>query len=69
MPEPIRKLMVFLAMLLVCGLLIYGIKLALPLLQLGEPANTIVLIMLAVVIICTLCYYLGIFKGGPPGPL
>lgn len=62
----IRKLLVFLVLIVILGLIIYGIKLALPLLGLGPTVEMIIFIIIAVVVLVAVAQYMGVFDGGPP---
>jgi hypothetical protein len=69
MPPLVRKLLGFVFLIIVVGLCICCLRLVLPMLGLGEPANTIIMIVVAIVIICYIAYFIGVFPGGPAGPM
>ncbi len=66
MPPLIRKLLSFVFLIIIVGLCIYCLRLVLPMLGLGEPANTVIMVVVAIIILCAVGYYLGLFPGAPP---
>ena len=58
-----KKLLTFLILLIVIGLVVYGIHLVLPLLGLPPVANTVILIIIAVIIIIAIAQYFGLLGG------
>lgn len=62
--SPFRTLLVVIFAVLILGLLFYGLRLALPMLGLGEPINTIIFIIIVVLVLLAVAQWWGIFDRG-----
>lgn len=61
----VRQLLAFLVLVVILGLVVYGIRLALPLLGLPPQVEIIVLIIIAIFVLLAILRYFG-FWGSPP---